>query len=213
MIESIIKTEKTGRFYLSKTPDERVKNLFFLIHGYGQLASDFIKDFPFWNNDDNLLIAPEGLSKFYTKGVPGASWMTKEDRENEINDYLNFLDGVMALVNDKLPFPPERINILGFSQGVHTAVRYVIHTYLKIDNLILCSSDFPKDADFGKLKKKVDEGMKLFYIYGTKDKAIRLENFENSEELLREKEIKFERVIFDGGHITDEITLISLKLF
>lgn len=210
MIENFIKTEKTGRFYLSRDPDERTKNLFLLIHGYGQLASDFIKEFKIWDNDENLLIAPEGLSKFYAKGEPGASWMTKEDRENEISDYLNFLDGVMALANDKLPFPPERINFLGFSQGVHTAVRFAIHTYLKIDNLILCSSDFPKDADFVKLKMKVDGGMKMYYVYGTKDKAIRLENFEKSEELLREKEINFEIKVFDGEHKINEDILIRI---
>jgi len=164
------------------------------------LASDFIQDFPFWDNEENLLIAPEGLSKFYSKGNIGASWMTKEDRENEIEDYLKFLDAVSMLILDKMPFTPESINILGFSQGVHTALRFAIHTYMKIDNLILCSSDIPKDADFKKFKKKIDEGMKCFYIYGNEDKAVRLENFEKSEEMLKRNEIKFERVVFEGGH-------------
>lgn len=207
MIENFIKTEKTGRFYLSKVPDERVKNIFFLFHGYGQLAKNFINDFNFWNNDLNLLLAPEGLSKFYSKGNIGASWMTKEDRENEIDDYLHFLNSITNLVLDKLPLTPEKINILGFSQGVHTATRFAINSYLNVNNLILCSSDFPNDADFKKLKEKNDNGMKIYYIYGNSDKAIRLENFEKSENLLIQNEIKFEKIVFEGEHELNEMIL------
>ena len=47
-----------------------------------------------------LLIAPEGLSRFYHEDHEsiGASWMTREERLEEIKDYLMYLD----LVHDRV---------------------------------------------------------------------------------------------------------------
>ena len=55
----------------------------------------FAQCFKILNTDKNTIIAPEGLSRFYKNGFYGevvSSWMTKEDRLNEINDYILYLD-------------------------------------------------------------------------------------------------------------------------
>ena len=41
--ESHIKIEKNARYYSNEPKSREVKNICFVIHGYGQLASDFIK--------------------------------------------------------------------------------------------------------------------------------------------------------------------------
>ena len=59
------------------------------------LAGDFIKTFDELASNGDFVIAPEALSRLYVKGDygnVGANWMTKEDRENEISDYINYLD-------------------------------------------------------------------------------------------------------------------------
>ena len=95
-----------------------------LLHGYGQLATRFLRGFAPLATPSRLLVAPEGLSRFYLEagaGKVGASWMTKEDRASEIADYLGYLDQVRREL-----IPPVPLTVLGFSQGVATAARYAV---------------------------------------------------------------------------------------
>lgn len=63
--------------------------IWFVLHGYGYLAKYFIKKFEPILSSSVAIVAPEALSRFYSNGVGydgrvGASWMTKESREDEI---------------------------------------------------------------------------------------------------------------------------------
>lgn len=210
--EKHYKTQKTARYYISKPHseiNESIKKLIFVVHGYAQLAKDFIKEFEFLDNDETLIIAPEGLSKFYSKGVIAASWMTKEDRDNEIDDYLFYLEGIATQILTHLANEPEQIIILGFSQGVHTATRFAVCTEMNVHKLVLCSSDFPQDTDFESMREK-NKSMKVYYLFGDKDRNIRVENFEKSIALLEENKIQFEKIIFDGEHVVHKESVIKV---
>lgn len=203
---------KTARYYTSGNLSEQTKSIWIVIHGYGQLAGNFIKQFDFLLSDETIVIAPEGLSKFYTTSagnVIGASWMTKEDRYNEIKDYIGCLDSVLAAVLHEVNNPILKINLLGFSQGVHTAARWFINSSNKFEALFLCSSDFPQDADFEKLKTKL-ETSKMFYVYGDSDNVISQASFEKSVNMLKEKKIDFETIVFEGKHIIHPATIKRL---
>lgn len=202
IVEHNIQVEKTGRYYSNKSISEKVENLWFVIHGYAQLAKNFINEFNFLSDSNTLIIAPEGLSRFYFRDKIGASWMTKEDRENEINDYLNYLDKVLKTAD----LTTAKINLLGFSQGVHTAVRFFLNNDFYFNNLLLCSSDFPKDVDFVKLKQKLEKS-KMFYIFGNEDKSISWKSFKESISLLEDNDMNFEIINFHGGHIINEQSL------
>ena len=78
-----------------------VRELWYVLHGYGQLATPFLGDFRAIDDGSRLIVAPEALSRFYEGDVQtrlhrdakvGASWMTREDRESEIADYIAYLD-------------------------------------------------------------------------------------------------------------------------
>ncbi|MBS1514550.1 MAG: dienelactone hydrolase family protein [Bacteroidetes bacterium] len=209
IISKNIQVTKTARYFLSKENFENVTTVMFVLHGYGMPAAKFLEEFSSLDNNSTLIVAPEGLSRFYTKGFYGnigASWMTKEDRDFEISDYVNYLDEVYTEVLSKLK-QTEKIIILGFSQGGATAARWAASGKSKTDVLIIHSSDIPKDTDFEKLKVK-NEFMKIFCLYGNEDKEIRKENFENSVKLLKENEIQFEYNGFNGGH---EVSIDSIQ--
>ena len=96
--ENLIKIEKSARYFTLGELTPAVENIWIVLHGYGQLASEFIKNFTSFENERTFIIAPEALNKFYFRGFSckiGASWMTKEDRENEIEDYINFISTVV----------------------------------------------------------------------------------------------------------------------
>src|SRR5438477_56805 len=87
--------------------------------------------------DERDTVAPEGLSRFYLTESPaerrvGASWMTREDRLHEIDDYVRYLDGVYGNVVPR----NARVTALGFSQGTATVCRWAGLGSSRIDRLI-----------------------------------------------------------------------------
>ena len=63
----------------------------------------FIKKFEQLKRPEILFVAPEGLHRFYLKGNAGrvgSSWMTKEDRLNDIDDYNRMLDQVAKEISE-----------------------------------------------------------------------------------------------------------------
>lgn len=207
--EQFLRIEKTARYYSNDPDVKKPGSLWIVIHGYAQLAKDFIEEFEFLNENQVLIIAPEGLSKFYSRNRIGASWMTKEDRINEINDYLKYLDGLFSILKIKYDLSAANINLLGFSQGVHTAVRWFTNSNFAFNNLILCSSDFPEDVDFIKLNQKLERS-KMSYLYGDKDEVISGKTFSSGIELLKSKNIPFENIVFEGKHEINRETLKSV---
>ena len=211
IISESIKIEKTAKYYVRPAESGHIGTVWFLLHGYAQLAGEFLTEFDFINSNDQMLVAPEGLSRFYFKNKIGASWMTKEDRENEISDYINYLNILTDRIKSEYDISKSEFNLLGFSQGVHTAVRYFINGNHFFDNLLLCSSDFPKDADFPLLREKLSES-KMFYIHGTSDPVISESTYNVSAELLNKNNINFSRIKFEGGHMVNKYILSELFL-
>ena len=69
-------------------------------------------------DDKHLVICPEGLSRFYSKGLAGevaASWMTKRDRLKEIEDHSNYIQQVYEYYSDKCP--NAKNNLIWFFSG------------------------------------------------------------------------------------------------
>ncbi|HMQ67677.1 MAG TPA: hypothetical protein PKA90_07175 [Ignavibacteria bacterium] len=209
--EHNIIVNKTARYCSNDPGESKITNTWIVIHGYAQLAKDFIREFEFLSVPEALIVAPEGLSKFYSKNNPAASWMTKEDRSNEINDYINYLEKIFTEINNSCDLTSSKINLLGFSQGVHTAVRWFIKSRYHFDKLILCSSDFPGDADFAGLKEKLSRS-ELFYLQGRNDRITTPERFAENLELLRNNNIKAEEIYFDGQHEIDPDAILKVHL-
>lgn len=211
IISKNISVQKTARYFLS-VENKSPKFLMFVLHGYGMPAYNFLQEFKELYNENFLIVSPEGLSRFYTKGFYGnigASWMTSEDRENEINDYVNYLDEVYNEVLSSLESKPDKIIFLGFSQGGATVTRWAVNGKSEADILIIHSSDIPKDINFDSLKEK-SQKTKIYCVYGDDDKAVRKENFESSIKLLQEKNINFTLHSFHGGHNIDIESLTKI---
>lgn len=180
---------------------EKTTHLLIVLHGYGQLSEFFIRKF----NDvpeNFLVIAPEGMHRFYingTSGRVGASWMTKEERESDIMDNLNWLTQLLNDLKAKKKF--EKIILLGFSQGGATAARWYYSSKYEFNHLILWASVFPPDLD----KPKNSENSENYFVIGTKDE------FYNDEAQKTEinfyKKIGFRTQMFEGKHDIEINTL------
>ena len=104
--EHHIEVKRTARFHTHGNLTENTQHLIFAIHGYGELASRFIRPFEKLDADRFFVVAPEGLNRFYwhsSSRPPVATWMTSTDRENEIKDYVNYLNQLYHKIMADVP--------------------------------------------------------------------------------------------------------------
>jgi predicted esterase len=205
MQEHHFSASRSARYYMLGSP-EQATDLWFVCHGYGQLASRFLERFRPIEAERRCSVAPEGLSRFYLTESPterrvGASWMTREDRLHEIDDYVRYLDGVYT----KVAPGTARLTALGFSQGTATVCRWAALGSSRIDRLIVWGGEVPPDLDLKRLRVP-----NVTLVYGTRDEFFTPKIIAATESRLSEHGIAYELVPFEGGHEIDEATLRRL---
>jgi predicted esterase len=207
MREHFLTTTRTARYFtlgVSETADE----LWFVCHGYAQLASRFLERFRPIEAEGRCVVAPEGLSRFYLTEDPaerrvGAAWMTREDRLHEIDDYVRYLDAVHRAVTPAQRRPT--ITALGFSQGAATVSRWAALGSTRVDRLILWGGEVPPDLDLTRLR-----GPELLLVYGTRDAYFTPKIVAATESRLRDHAIRYDLISFEGGHEIDAPTLLRV---
>lgn len=192
------------------TPSTR--QIWFVLHGYGQLARYFIQKFKPLEQHAICVIAPEGLSRFYLEEMGaggrknnrvGATWMTSENRLMDIENYIQYLNAVYTTEVKTEAIP---VTVFGFSQGSATASRWVLSGQINFSRLILWAGIFPPDMNF-------DEGSKIlnskdvFVVYGKKDPFLTDDRFKEMETLIQKLNTDVKRIAFEGEHELHEETL------
>ncbi len=205
MQEHSFSTSRSARYFTLGSP-ESAAELWFVCHGYGQLASRFLERFRPIESERRCIVAPEGLSRFYLTESPaerrvGASWMTREDRLHEIDDYVRYLDGVYRHVVPS----GVKVTALGFSQGTATACRWVALGSSRIDRLIVWGGEVPPDLDLQRLRVP-----SLTLVYGTHDQFFTGKVVAATEARLRAHKIAYDLVSFDGAHEISDAVLLRL---
>jgi predicted esterase len=202
-----LKVEKTARIVTSGNP-VTAKHIWIIAHGYGQLATYFIEKFRSLDQDKHFVIVPEGLHRYYLNGFSGkvgASWMTKEEREKDIEDYCSYLDKVYEQFIS--PNSSEKIiNAFGFSQGGATICRWAANTKKHIDNLIVWGSVIPPDMKWEEDLEKL-KNLHWLYVAGSMDEFLNKEQQDEQIKLLNQKGIKPETIFYEGKHDIDDKAL------
>jgi len=207
--EHRIVTKRRARYYTIGGGGERIDEVWVVLHGFGQLAAEFINFFKSIAAPSRLIVAPEALNRYYV--TPGASgrtkdakvgtaWMTRLDRDNEIADYVDFLDAV----HGETARQASKVTVLGFSQGVATACRWVAASHSRVDRLIAWAGQLPPDVDPA-VYAKLPGGVTL--VHGTTDEyATWIAEGDPNARLVAAGVTPLE-LTFDGGHRMDRLTL------
>jgi len=200
--EKHITVSRTARYFTLGELSQSTKDIWIVLHGHRQLAGDFINIFNELAVEGSFIIAPEGLMRLYIKGDygdVGASWMTKEDRESDINDYVKYLD---KLYNEIIKPAKEKytlkVNGLGFSQGTSTLSRWLSLGKSKIDNAVFWCGNLAHDVDYSKAENFKGTNIKL--VFADNDQYYKKDFYLTQEKILADAGIKFETTIFSGGH-------------
>lgn len=206
-MEHILQVTKNARYF--SEGNSNGDKLLIVFHGYGQLAYYFIRKFSAVY-DNWHVVAPEGLHRFYTNGSSGrvgASWMTKEAREQDIEDNINWITQLVEELTSTHTY--KEIVLLGFSQGATTAARYFYSEQKIVDRLIIWASVLPPDINKRQLFQKNNEsGKKNIFVLGTTDQFFTTE--QQVEALQFFSELGYETVTFEGNHDIDAKTLQNI---
>ena len=193
-MEKHYKAKKTYRYEIQEQAHE---HLLIALHGYGQLAKFFLRKFQGLQSKGRV-VAPEGPHRFYLQGYSGrvgASWMTKEARELDIQDNLVGLNALLSELQKS--YSPNKITLLGFSQGAATAARWYQQNPSAFDQLILWAAVFPPDIDAGSFPTKKP----LHFVLGTQDEYYQ---GEAAQQLLRHyQSMGFKVHTYAGKHDID----------
>ncbi|EJF09170.1 alpha/beta hydrolase [Pontibacter sp. BAB1700] len=177
---------RTARYYTLGTPSEQTRDLWVVCHGYGQLARYFLRHFAVLDDGTTVVVAPEGLSRFYLDGFSGrvgATWMTKEDRLSEIEDQSAYLNLLLQQLLQQVP-SDVRVHVLGFSQGGATVCRWLATERVPCQHLVLWAASFPEDIDF-ESGKAAFVGIPVDLVYGTHDEFITSEKLQHQLEIMQ----------------------------
>lgn len=188
-------------------PSEQIEQLWFVCHGHGQLSKYFIKKFETLNDGKHLIVAPEGLFRYYLQGFTGrvgATWMTKEDRISDIQNYLTFLRAIMNQVKHKLNLN-TKVTLFGFSQGAATISRFATQTDVSFDQLVLWAGIFPPDLPPLESREKLSE-KRSFLVYGLNDPYLTESRIKEQESIAAQIKVTPEILTFEGEHeLNDQI--------
>lgn len=213
-------TIRTGRYSLIGAEPAVARRFWFVLHGYGGLAPRFLRAFSGIVPADTCVVAPEGLSRFY-HDTPrpdgahlqrvGATWMTREARALDIADARRWLDGVHddVLAPARARGTPVTCGLLGFSQGVATAMRWAADGAIAPQSFVAWAGGLAADVHAERFRAKVAHAA-VVLVAGERDgfvtpvlRATVLKALQGYNPAVRE-------IVFPGEHTLDPTVLFPL---
>lgn len=180
---------------------DNTEYIWFVCHGIGYLSRYFITYFLVLNPEKHYIIAPQAPSKYYQdknyKHI-GASWLTREETQMEMKNNIAYFNEIYK--KEIRPHSNKKLIVLGYSQGVSVAMRWIAYSKIACETLIIHSGGIPeelKPEDFDGLhfkpclvygksdpyidsKRAKEEHRKADNLFGTR---LEVKNFEGAHEV------------------------------
>ncbi|MEO8067181.1 MAG: hypothetical protein ABI599_05770 [Flavobacteriales bacterium] len=207
--ERHIRVQRTARYHVLGDPST-AQEIWFVLHGHGYLARYFLHSFE-GLEEDRCIVAPEALSRYYldtTFSRVGATWMTREDREHEIEDQIAYLDALALKMREECG-RARRFCALGFSQGVATLCRWAVHGNTRLDRMVIWGGSMPPELDADVLRDRWSS-LRIDLVHGEQDPMVKKDVLERNESILRTAALAFRSHTFAGGHTLDRLMLERL---
>lgn len=220
MHEHHIAVGRTARYaILGPDTAAAIREVWIVLHGYGQLAASFIRQFETLDDGTRLIVAPEALNRFYLVDVAsapapdrpvGAAWMTREDRDHEIADYVTYLDAMWGALAARLPDRASvRLTVLGFSQGTATAARWVALGAVQPEHLVLWGGLLPPELDLARADHALRRSA-VHFVIGSRDGFVTEDRLAKEETRLHSAGFTYDVVHYVGGHGLNRHVLLGL---
>jgi predicted esterase len=210
-IEKQVSYRNTNTYHTLNKYTSKTKNVWFVFHGMGYLSRYFIQYFSQLDADENFIVAPQAPSKYY-QGKDfrhvGASWLTKENTLLETENVLAYIDQVFE--TEKIS-EASKLIVLGYSQGVSIATRWLASRKINCEHLVLHSGGIPKELTQDSFEY-LSASTPVTYLYGAKDQYI-------NEARITEEELKGNNLfgkrlsiqVFEGIHEVNKEFILELS--
>jgi predicted esterase len=197
---------RTARFVTLGPDPATAREIWIALHGYAQLAERFLTLLAPLDDGETHIVAPEALSRFYLEtrrdghhsNIVGATWLTREARETDLEDHLRYLDHLAKLVIGGRSGAP-RVVIMGFSQGAVMAARWMAQGRVVPDAALLWGAPLPTDVRGSELARHL-AGRPVTLLAGEADPVVPAGTIEANAEALRAAGIDGTAIRFPGGH-------------
>jgi predicted esterase len=216
--EHHLTVKRTARYYVLGDASARVSDVWIVCHGFAQLARSFVDEFRAIARAGRLIVAPEALNRFYlnreggragASARVGATWMTREDRLAEIDDYVRYLDDLLReLVGEHAS--AVRVTALGFSQAAATVARWLVHGASRLDRVILWAGAFPPEIDPAGASHERLASTDLYMVTGRNDDLLDAAAIRAQRNALEKARVQCSFLEYDGGHSLNTETLRGL---
>ena len=204
-------TQKTVRYSTYGSDIRRAKYFWFVLHGSKMLSEQMIYKFSDFDPEEHFVVAPEALHRFYEKNFGGpvvASWMTKRDRDLDIQDNGEYLSKLYTQFTNRLPEDAQKI-ILGFSQGGIIAYRWLHRHSIDVDAFIPYACGAPEDIDLTEAKTSLST-LPTYQTYGTSDQFLTPKRIEMVKNILAKNKLSTKMYPYEGDHRIDRNHLKKL---
>lgn len=213
MKEHHLPVRRTARFHTLGLPD--AGEVWIVCHGYAQLARYFLRAFAAIDDGSRYIVAPEALNRYYYETSPGvhagdariaATWMTREDRANEIDDYIAYLD---TLAGHVVGNSTTRVIALGFSQGAQTVSRWAVRGATRMNQVILCGAGPAADLEPA---PDMFRGARATFAVGDADEYLTGAEAARQHARLTAAGVPCELLRYQGGHRIEADLLRQLTM-
>lgn len=208
---------RTARYYTLGDPSAATSDIWVVCHGFAQLAGTFIEEFRPLARPGRTIVAPEALNRFYlnreggragASARVGATWMTREDRLAEINDYVRYLDDLLRDIGGNRR-DGVRVTALGYSQGTATVARWLVQGSSTLDRVILWAGLLPPEVDPAAARERLSS-TELYLVRGVRDEMVGGAQLDGQRQAMARAGLRVSVIEFEGGHRIDRDTLLTL---
>ncbi|MGV3707202.1 MAG: alpha/beta hydrolase [Gemmatimonas sp.] len=220
-VEHHLVTVRTARYFTTGASVSDTQHVWFVLHGYAQLAQRFLRHFSGIIPAGTRIVAPEALSRFYLE-LPradrkhmervGAAWMTREDRESDIADTRAWLDSVYRSVLDEIVTATGKaptVTVLAFSQSVAITMRWISGGVVQPSRVIMWAGSLATDVDPAALRSGLNDA-EVVLVAGDRDQFMT----EKARHSIRAQwdalDVRVREVLYEGVHELDPATLAGL---
>lgn len=167
------------------------------LHGYGMSITGFFRRLSPLVRSGHFVVAPEGLSRYYRQGASGkvvASWMTREERLDDISDTNKYLEHVFS------SFCRSGSAVFtGFSQGAASVSRWAFSSDSDVREIVLWGSAFPPDIPVEEIRSAAGR-IRVHFIIGTEDEYLSVDQIREDADKLQANGIETHVFVYEGKH-------------
>ena len=177
------------------------------LHGWGASAHDLLGLAPVLFDGHAVMLCPQGsVAVPFGGGQYGYGWFPLRGgvlQDDDIEAFHRGADALRRFVDtaiERYPIDPERIVVVGFSQGGMMAYDLALRQPSRFAGVAALSSWFPPPRAEDVPKIPEQEDFPVLIIHGTKDDRIAVERARESREALRPYGVSITYREFEMGH-------------